>query len=233
MSDPIRVALVGATGLVGRAIVDLCVGREDVRLTALARREMQLPKGARMEMFVADPDRWADVFEAVRPNVLVSALGTTWKKAGESEDAFRAVDQHLVLDTARAALEHGTQRMVSVSSVGADAFAKSFYLKVKGEVDRELRGMAFKRLDILRPGLLVGRRDGDRRAMERAGILASPLINIGLHGSYRRFRAIKAKIVARAALAAARKSSTGKFVYENDAIVRLSDSLPEPMAGEA
>ena len=148
MSDPIRIALVGATGLVGGHIVELCVGREDVRLVALARREVPLPKGARMEMFVADPDRWGDVFEAVRPDVLISALGTTWKKSGEDEEAFRAVDQHLVLDTARAALRHDVRRMVTVSSVGADAFAKTFYLRVKGEGDRELRAMAFKRLDV-------------------------------------------------------------------------------------
>ena len=228
MSDPIRIALVGATGLVGGHIVELCVGREDVRLVALARREVPLPKGARMEMFVADPDRWGDVFEAVRPDVLISVLGTTWKKSGEDEEAFRAVDQHLVLGTARAALRHEVRRMVTISSVGADAFAKTFYLKVKGEVDRELRAMAFKRLDVLRPGLLVGKRDGDRRVLERTGIAASPLANLFLHGPYRRFRAIKALDVAKAALAAARKPAPGKFVYENDAIARLAGSLPEP-----
>ena len=230
MSDPIRIALVGSTGLVGRHIVELCVGREDVRLTALARREVPLPKGARMEMFVADPERWGDVFEAVRPDVLISALGTTWKKSGEDEDAFRAVDQHLVLETARAALRHDVRRMITISSVGADAFAKTFYLRVKGEVDRELRAMAFKRLDVLRPGLLVGKRNGDRRALERTGIAASPLTNLFLHGPHRRYRSIKAEIVAKAALAAARKPAPGKFVYENDAIATLAGSLPEPNA---
>jgi hypothetical protein len=40
MSDPLRLALVGASGLVGGAVLALSVGREDVRVTAVARREM-------------------------------------------------------------------------------------------------------------------------------------------------------------------------------------------------
>ena len=229
MSDAVRIALVGATGLIGRAIISASVGREDIRLVGIARRETPLPRGARMEMFVAEADRWGDVFEAIRPDVLVNALGTTWKKSGQNEDAFRAVDQDLVLSTARRAHAFGTRRVVSISSVGADAFAKSFYLRVKGEVDRDLRAMGFKRLDILRPGLLVGEREGERRPLERAGIVMSPFTNTLLHGSLRRYRAVGAQVVARAALAAARKSAPGKFAYEHDGIQRLAASLPEPV----
>ncbi|MCH2487016.1 MAG: nucleoside-diphosphate sugar epimerase, partial [Erythrobacter sp.] len=61
MSEPMRLALVGATGLVGRHVVEACVGRRDLRLAAIARREMPLPMGATMEMFVADPEKWEDV----------------------------------------------------------------------------------------------------------------------------------------------------------------------------
>jgi uncharacterized protein YbjT (DUF2867 family) len=75
-----------------------------------------------MELFVADPEHWGEVFEALRPQALICALGTTWKQAGEDEAAFRAVDEGLVLDTARAAHQHGVARMVAVSSVGADPY---------------------------------------------------------------------------------------------------------------
>ena len=103
MSDALRIALVGATGLVGSAVIAQCVGREDLRLTGIARRETPLPRGIRMELFVADPAKWGEVIEAVRPKAMICALGTTRKKAGGDEAAFRAVDQQLVLDTARAA----------------------------------------------------------------------------------------------------------------------------------
>ena len=99
MSDALRLCLVGATGLIGGKVMEECVGREDVRLQAIARREAALPSGIRIEYFVADPAKWGEVFEALRPKAVICALGTTWKKAGEDEAAFRAVDQELVLQT--------------------------------------------------------------------------------------------------------------------------------------
>ena len=230
MSDPMRLALVGATGLVGRHVVEACVGRRDLRLAAVARREMPLPKGATMEMFVAEPSHWGDVFEALRPRALICALGTTWKQAGEDEAAFRAVDYDLVLETARAAKAQGCDRMVVVSSVGADAHAKQFYLRVKGEVERELGRVGFHRLDILRPGLLRGERAGDRRPAERLAIAASPLFNLLLHGKYAQYRAIEAETVAQACLALALKPARGRFAHPNSGIERAARSLPLPTA---
>ena len=177
MSEPMRIALLGATGMIGRRVMEKCVGRSDVRLAALARREAALPPGARMEMFVADPANWGEVFEAVRPRAAICALGTTWKKSGADETAFRTVDYDLVLATARAAKANGVERFVVVSSVGAAAGAKQFYLKVKGEMERDLAKVGFSRLDILRPGLLRGPRDNDRRPLERFGIMVGPAAN--------------------------------------------------------
>ncbi|MBD3728908.1 MAG: NAD(P)H-binding protein [Sphingomonadales bacterium] len=230
MFEPLRIALVGATGLVGKAVIAASVGREDLRLTGIARREAKLPAGARMELFVADPAHWGEVLEAARPQVLICALGTTWNKAGRDEAAFRAVDQALVLDSARAALAAGAKRMVAISSVGAAIGAKQLYLRVKGEVERDLAKLGFDRLDILRPGLLVGPRDHDPRPAERLGQMVAPLANLALHGKYRAYRSIDAQIVARASLSLALKHTRGKYVHDNDAILRAARSLPSVIA---
>ncbi len=228
MSEPMRIALVGATGLIGRSFIDLAACRGDVRLTAISRREFRLPPGARMEMFVAEPERWGEVIEAIRPEVLVCALGTTWRKSGRDEAAFRAVDYDLVLESARAAQAHGVQRLIAVSSTGADAKSKNFYLRVKGEAERDLAKVGFKRLDLLQPGLLRGARDGDRRLVERAGILLSPLIDPFLRGNARRYRSIPALTVAEAALALALRRAAGRFKHDNDAILRAARGLAVP-----
>lgn len=225
MSEPVRIALVGATGLVGGELMKLCVGRRDVRLVAVARREAPMPSGARMEMFVAEPAKWGEVFEAVRPHALVCALGTTWKKSGRDERAFRAVDQELVISTARAAKEQGIANLVAVSSAGADARSKTFYLRVKGEVEGELQSLRFKRLDILRPGLLRGPRAGDRRLGERLAILAAPIVDLLMQGRFEAYRSISAELVAKAALALAMRKAAGRFVHDNTAILRAAASL--------
>ncbi|MBX7495522.1 NAD(P)H-binding protein [Qipengyuania sp. 6B39] len=227
MSETIRILLVGATGLIGGKVMEACVGREDVRLSAIARREAPLPQGIRMELFVAEPSKWGEVIEAVRPKAMICALGTTWKKSGEDEAAFRAVDQDLVMAVAEAAKRHDVERFVHVSSTGAAIASKNFYLKVKGEVERDLTKLRFGRLDILRPGLLRGQRDNDRRPGERIGIAMAPVMNLMLHGQYRQYRAIRAETVADAALALAKRAARGRFIHDNDAIERAAKTLPQ------
>jgi len=226
MSDALRIVLVGATGLIGGKVMEACVGREDVRLSAIARREAHLPKGIRMELFVAEPAKWGEVVEAIKPKAMICALGTTWKKSGEDEAAFRAVDQDLVLSVAEAAKAQGVERFVHISSVGAAIASKSFYLRVKAEVERDLTKLRFDRLDILRPGLLRGKRDNDRRPGERIGIAAAPFVNLLLHGGFRQYRAIRAETVADAALALARRAARGRFIHDSDAIMRAAKTLP-------
>lgn len=222
MSDTRRIVLVGASGLIGGAVIAATVGRSDVRLTALARREFALPSGARMELLVADPREWPALIAGANADALVVALGTTWRAAGRDEAAFRAVDQTLVLDCAKAAKAVGVSRCIAVSSVGADATSRNFYLRVKGEVEAALAALKFDRLDILRPGLLRGARGGERRVGERLAILASPLSDALLHGGLRRYRSVKAATVAKAILNLAVEAPTGRFVHEHDAIVRAS-----------
>jgi uncharacterized protein YbjT (DUF2867 family) len=225
MSDPRRILLVGATGLVGRRVMEASIGRSDVRLIALTRREAPMPHGARMEMLVADPAEWEQSVAAVAPDAIICALGTTWRKAGRDEAVFRSVDQELVLRLAKAAKENGVSNFVFISSVGANPLRRTFYLRVKGEVEAALRKMRFHRLDMLRPGLLRGPRSRDRRPGERLAIVFSPILDLFLAGERRRLRSIDARRVAHAALQAAREKAQGTFVHENDAIARLERRL--------
>jgi len=228
MSEPLSIALVGATGLIGRAVKEQVIGREHlVNLTAIARRESPLPQGVKMRMIIAKPGRWGEVIDEVRPQAMICALGTTWKRAGKDEEAFRAVDQELVLNTAREAKEKGVERFVIVSSTSADVSSKYMYMRVKGEVERELNTMGFKRLDILQPGLLKGKRIDDPRLGEGLGQVLSPIIDPFLHGRLRDMRSIRAETVAQAALALASRKAGGRFWHRNEAIIRAAREWPE------
>lgn len=221
MSKPIRIALVGATGLIGMTLIRMAVHRPDIRIIAISRREIALPRGARMEVLIADPGNWDDAIAAANADVLVCALGTTWKKAGKDEAAFRAVDQDLVVACGRAAKAAGIRQMIAISSVGADAMAKNFYLKVKGETEQLLGKIGLQRLDVIRPGLLRGPRE-ELRPAERLGMIVSPLIDLVLHGEYRRYRSVHAETVVDAILGLIREKMAGRFVFEHDGILRAA-----------
>lgn len=215
MSD---LLLVGATGMVGQAVVAAAQGQE---LAILVRRAPDQPV-AGAETIIAPTDEWAARIAALAPVTVINCLGTTIRQAG-SQAAFRAVDHDLVLAVAAAAKAAGAQHFISVSSVGARASAGNFYLRTKGEVEARLRELAFDRLDILRPGLLMGDRHGPFRAGEALAMLAAPLTDALLHGTLRRYRSIKAETVARAIVALAVGGGSGAHVHEHDSIVQLAD----------
>ena len=214
-----RIALIGATGLVGARLARRLLDAEH-EVHALQRR----PSGAahpRLHEHVARAGDWPRLARSLDVEAAISALGTTMRKAG-SEVAFRLVDHDAVIAFAGAARAGGARRMIAVSSIGADPAADSFYLRLKGEVEQALAGLGFDRLDILRPGLLRGPRGGDRRLGERLGILLSPLVNPLLRGSLDRFAAIDADIVAAAAAALLVRNEPGIFVHRNRELRRLA-----------
>ena len=231
MSDETRIALVGASGLVGRAIIAAAGRCSAIEMLGIARRPFDLPRGARVELAVAPNPEWAGVIARLSPDVLICALGTTWRKAGRSEAAFRAVDLDLVVACAAAAHEAGAGRMVLVSAVGAAPNARNFYLRTKGEAERAIEHLGFDRLDILRPGLLRGERGHDRRTLERLGIVLAPLTDALMSGKRRRYRSIAGQDVARAALHLAVEAEPGLFVHHHDALIQASHRFDERHVG--
>ena len=188
----------------------------------ITRRETEMPEGAMMEMFVASPDKWGEVLAGVRPRALICALGTTWKKAGKDEAAFRAVDQDLIVNTAKAAKKAGIENMVLVSSAGADAASKTLYMKFNCDSERLVSQVGFKRLDILRPGLLKGERQDDFRLVERLSVALTPLLEPLLPEKYAAFRSIAAELVAQAALNLSLRKAAGRFTHDYEAMRRAA-----------
>ena len=219
---PARIGLVGATGLIGQRLIAISSAGDEVRMVGIARREVPLPKGARVEVFVAEPAKWGEVLEAVRPRALICALGTTWKKAGRDEAAFRAVDHDLVIATAKAAVAAGIPNMVLITAAGSDPTAKNLYLRVKGEVEQAVSKVGFKRLDILRPGLLRGERKDDLRPLEALAQFASPVIDPLMPAKWEMFRSIDADVVAEAALGLCRRKAQGRFTHDDEAMKRAA-----------
>jgi uncharacterized protein YbjT (DUF2867 family) len=211
------ILLIGASGLVGSHIITQSGDRQ---LGLLVRRPMDgLSRNIR-EYLCEDSNDWPKRITAIKPQQLVCCIGTTMKKAGGQVE-FRAVDQHLVLACAQYAARAGTRHLIVLTSVGASDRVDNIYLNAKGVVERELGIMGFDRLDIIRPGLLLGART-ESRAAEAIGQALAPIFNPMLIGPFRKFRAIPAVTVARAIWALTGISESGRFIHENDGINALA-----------
>ncbi|HET9307280.1 MAG TPA: oxidoreductase [Candidatus Sulfotelmatobacter sp.] len=216
-----RTAVVlGASGLVGgfclRALVD---DPDYTRVLTFGRRELPSLTRAKVSQRVADlRTLTADDFHGAQD--VFSALGTTIKKAG-SQAAFRHVDLELPLRAAQEALQAGAEQFVVVSSVGADPASKNFYLRTKGELERELAKLAFRAVHILRPSLLIGDRD-EFRLGEKIVSTIAPALDLLTLGPLRRYHSMRAEIAGKAMVGAAKSGKAGVFIYEFDPIVTLA-----------
>lgn len=211
-----RVAHVGATGLIGRQLWPLL--EKSHELLVLSRRSSGVGREKLGEMA-----EWPALLAGEKVDVAVSTLGTTWKKTGTWEK-FAAVDRDAVLAFARAARAAGARHFLTVSSSGADPASRNRYLKLKGEVEQELAAIGFERLDILRPGLLLGERPNDRRVLERLGILLDPVSRLFLGGPLDRYAGIEAVAVARAMAALVERREPGLFRHHNREIRALAEA---------
>jgi uncharacterized protein YbjT (DUF2867 family) len=124
------VALAGATGLVGCAILEALLADGSVTAVhALGRRK---PGNAHSKLTAHIVD-FAALPQLPPIDEVYLALGSTIKQAG-SRAAFRAVDFDAVLNVAREAVAAGARGCGLVSAMGADAKSRVFYNRVKGEL---------------------------------------------------------------------------------------------------
>lgn len=227
MNTPAAVLLAGASGLVGSSVLSRLLSQPiGPRVLAPVRRPLDA-RSVRLVAPVSDLSPGADQellqrlrTEAPAIDAYLCCLGTTIKAAG-SREAFLAIDRDLVLRFAAMARELGARQAILVSSVGASAQSGNFYLRVKGETERSLAEMGFERVDLLRPGLLLGERSESRPGEAFARAL-TPLTNPFLRGPLRRYRGIAADDVAAAAVALLGNGEPGRHVHENEALVALA-----------
>jgi len=149
------VALVaGATGLVGRAVLDLLLADKRYSAVHCVGRRAPARQGSRLAVHLVDSFAG---FKAPPVDDVFIALGTTIKTAG-SRAAFRAVDFDAVLAVARAGRDAGATRLGLVSAMGADPHSMLFYTRIKGEAEQALSQLGFSTLVVVRPSFLAGDR---------------------------------------------------------------------------
>jgi uncharacterized protein YbjT (DUF2867 family) len=177
-----KVLILGATGQVGRNVLQQAL--EDERIgQVIAPTRRALPAHSKLYNPVSDDLR------CVLPNVaklsidtMICAMGTTIAKAG-SKQAFRQVDYVLPIKFAEMAFAQGAKACAVVSSPGASLSIPLFYCRTKGELERDIRGIGFRSLTIIRPGMIGGSREEFRlaeRVILPIAALLRPILPRGL-----------------------------------------------------
>ena len=212
--------LIGATGMTGSFALQLLLKDDRFSRVKIFTRRTTGFTNPKLEEHVIDFDAVENWKNLIMGDVLFSALGTTLKQAGGKDPQYK-VDYTYQYNVAKAASENGVPVYVLVSSVGANPVSMIFYSKMKGELERDIRMLAFQNIHILQPGPLEGPRPKERK-MEEVGIKVTRFFtNMGLFSGY---KPIHGKIVAQAMINASFDTETGVKVYRLLEVFKRAES---------
>ena len=218
-----RVALVvGATGLVGKALIRLLLSKDYYqKIIVLSRRELEI-KDNRIELVLLDDfDKMNEVADKLNSHDVFCALGTTLKQAG-SKEKFRKIDVEWPLELARITKDQPLfEQFLMVTAVGANVESPLFYNQVKGEVEVELEKLDMKALKIFQPSLLLGYRD-EFRLLEEIYKFFSAVLTFFMIGSKTMLWSIRGEEVATAMFQVARRREPGLERFKPRRMIQLA-----------
>lgn len=194
MNNPQRIGVLGASGLTGSILIELLAKNfPEATIYPIGRRVLaEWRKWANVRPVVLPRlDMTADYEQIFQLDVLCSCLGATIAKAG-SKSKFYEVDFLIPQKIFQVAKSQGLGQLILMSSIGASSQSNSFYLKTKGQLEEVVTTLGITHLHILRPSLLLGKRQ-DWRTMEW---IAQKLLTLFNSWLPLRIRPIQAKDVA-------------------------------------
>lgn len=195
-----RATLIGATGLTGGLLLEWMLQRQTFRAIRILTRKPVDIRDPRLETVVVDFNDPLALQEALSgSDVILCTIGTTLKKVKGDKSAYRKIDFDIPVQAARMGMSGGCNCFVLMSSVGARASSRNFYLQLKGETEDAIRAIGIPSLYILRPSLLTGSRKEFRMA-EKTAMKLMPLLSWTFPAKY---KPVPAATVARAMYACA------------------------------
>ena len=215
----IKITLFGATGLIGNEILKLLENDSDFeKINVVSRRHLEL-KSKKSTLNIIDFKDFNSYLNVIdRSDVVLAAIGTTQSKVGFNKKKYREIDFDIISNAVKACKEKNVKHFSFVSSAGADINNKSFYLKLKGEIEKEVESKQLNSSTVYRPSLLLGNRKENRFGEKVAQILI-PLISFLFPDNY---KPIKALNVAKAMVNESKNYGSGFKIYHYGDILKFS-----------
>jgi uncharacterized protein YbjT (DUF2867 family) len=224
MSEKIA-AILGSTGMIGSYLLDLLLTDDyfdTVRILVRSPKAKTDPKIEVKLVNYGDPESVKLALEGT--DVIFCCIGTTQKNVKGDKELYRKIDFDIPLRAARLGKEVGCNKMILVSSIGANSQSNTFYLKLKGELEDTLQSAGMETIHIMQPSMLLGKRV-EYRGGERISQSIMKIISPLFVGGMAKYKAIHGKTVAIAMMNAAKKDKKGFFRYTYDDIKRLAEDF--------
>ena len=221
-SEKIESAIFGATGLIGQKLVKfLKQSSKFKKINLVVRSDINL-EDEKVKIPKIDLFKKSEILNSLRSSQLVFlTIGTTMSRVKGDKEKYKRIDYGITKDVADSCIELGIEKLILVSSSGADLKSKSFYLNLKGKIEKYVTDINLKSVHILRPSLLLGKRS-ENRFGERIAQMIMPKISFLMPSKY---RPISAEDVAKAMVQLSVTDGKAVKTYHYREIVDLSNEF--------
>jgi len=218
-----RVVILGATGAVGgQALAELIRSPAIAGVTSLGRRVVAdapaAPKLTQHAVDLEDAGPYRALLAGHDAAICTLGVGQPTKV---SRAELRKIDVDYVMAFATACRDQGVKSFALLGAVGADAGSRSYYLKMKGELEAQVIALGFPRTSLFRPSMLLT--PHNRYGAGQAILLAVwPKLRWLLAGPLRKLRGVTVADLGRAFARDAERDDLGVHVYHWDEFSALA-----------
>ena len=211
-----QAVLFGGTGLTGGCILDLLKYDSDFKSIIVVSRKTLTHSSNKISNKVIDFSNPLEIERCIKKDSIVfSCIGTTQAQVKGDKKKYKEIDFDITLNIANACKKLNAKKFLFISSGGANSSSSNFYLKLKGEIEDAVMKVKNNSLFILKPSLLLGRRNNSR-FIENIGQIIMPLFSILLPES---IKAIDATTVAKCMLELSKSDLSNLNIIENKEIL--------------
>jgi uncharacterized protein YbjT (DUF2867 family) len=211
-----QAVLFGGTGLTGGCILNLLKNDSDFKSIIVVSRKNLTHSSNKISNKVIDFSDPVEIERCIKKDSIVfSCIGTTQAQVKGDKKKYREIDYDITLNIANACKKLNAKKFLFISSGGANSSSTNFYLKLKGEIEDAVIKTKNNSLFILKPSLLLGKRNNSR-FIENIGQIIMPLFSILLPDS---IKAIEATTVAKCMLKLSKSERSNLNIIENKEIL--------------
>jgi len=211
----------GGTGLTGSMLLKQIINDQYFNKIIVVTRKEIVTKNLKITNKVIDFSKEKDLENCIIKDSLVfSCIGTTQSQVKGNKRRYKEIDFDITLNIAKASKKMNANKLLFISSGGANSKSSNFYLKLKGEIEEAVINIKNNSLFIIKPSLLIGKRN-NRRFLEEIGQLIMPIFSFVLPST---IKAIKAETVAKAMINLSKSNLSGKNIIENSDLFNWSKS---------
>jgi uncharacterized protein YbjT (DUF2867 family) len=188
--------ILGATGLTGGLLTELLIKDETFSKIKLISRRATGFEHPKVEDIICDVLALETIKSQFIGDVVFCCIGTTKAKTPD-RDLYYKIDHGIPTAAARLAKENNIPTFMVVSSVGTSTKSPFFYVRTKGEMERDVLKIGVQNTYIMKPAFINGRPDEDRKG-EKGLKTIMAVSDFLMVGPLKKYRSVMALDIAKA-----------------------------------